>query len=105
MSKRRKRDRKPPTAKFGVAWYKPEQWARLLEISQDRQDLEDTYAEWEAHAEDGLHRLAGQGLAPEKVIVDVEELLAWCNEKGIPVNGSSRSEYTAWSIRERDKNR
>ena len=29
--------------KTGIAWYQPEHWQRLLEISSDKSDLEDTY--------------------------------------------------------------
>ncbi|MDD1722943.1 MAG: type I 3-dehydroquinate dehydratase [Methanothrix sp.] len=32
--------------------------------------------------------------------VDVEELLQWCNKRGVPVNGESRSSYAADKLRE-----
>jgi hypothetical protein len=33
-------------AMLGVAWYRPEECSRLLEIAADRDGLEDTYEEW-----------------------------------------------------------
>ncbi|MHB8791147.1 MAG: hypothetical protein ACYDBT_14865 [Desulfobulbaceae bacterium] len=35
------------TLKAAVAWYKPDQWRRLREISEDRDRLEETYGEWQ----------------------------------------------------------
>jgi len=38
-----------------------------------------------------------------KVTVDTEELLLWCNERGLKVNGESRSQYASWLLQEKDK--
>ncbi len=38
-------------SQVGIAWYRPEQWARLLEISEDRDDLETTWEEWRREVE------------------------------------------------------
>jgi hypothetical protein len=35
----------PENTAIGAAWYRREQWARLLEISTDREKLEDSYDE------------------------------------------------------------
>jgi hypothetical protein len=34
--------KKSATLKAAVAWYKPNQWQRLREISEDREELEET---------------------------------------------------------------
>ena len=94
------RNAAPPTS---IAWYKPEQWERLIEVSEDRNDLEKTYNEWEAQAEEKLKALRSEGIITKKVLVDVEALLAWCNERGVKVSGSSRSEYVAWLMRKQDR--
>ena len=88
--------------KLGIAWFRPEQWSRLLEISEDRQDLEETFAEWESLAEEKLRDLSAQGVKAEKVTIDVEELLVWCKKTGLSVNASARSRYVAEVIRRRD---
>lgn len=79
----------------GVAWYRPEQWDRLCEISVDRDDMADTHAEWLAMAEEALRKMHSAGMHVEKVDVDVEELLAWCQAQGREVNGDTRVEYVA----------
>jgi hypothetical protein len=88
--------------KFGIAWFRPEQWSRLLEISEDREDLEETFAEWESLAEEKLRDLRAQGLDVAKVTIDLEELLAWCKSRGLSVDASTRSQYVAELLRKRD---
>jgi hypothetical protein len=88
--------------KFGIAWFRPEQWSRLLEISEDREDLEETFAEWESLAEEKLRDLRAQGVDAEKITIDLEELLTWCKSQGLSVNASARSQYVAELLRKRD---
>jgi hypothetical protein len=86
---------------LGVAWYRQEQWGRLLEISSDRDELENTYEGWEANAEASLPKLTGQGIVPLKIDIDVEELLLRCNSRKCPVDGDARSLFTAEKLREK----
>ena len=72
----------------------------MREVSEDRDDIEETFVEWQVNAEKGIRLMQSQGIIPEKVLVDVEEFLAWCSGKGLPPNGESRSEYAAWLIKE-----
>jgi hypothetical protein len=81
MGKKRrakKREKKKQVAiNLAVAWYKPTQWLRLKEISEDGDQLEETYGEWQINAEEALKDFAAQGISLAKVEVDVDELLAW----------------------------
>ena len=100
--KGRKRRREPVELRTGVAWWRPEQWARLRDIVADPDALEDTYEEWLAMATKELARLAKQGIVLAKVDVDVEELLAWCNEQGRAVDGEARAAFAAAKLQERE---
>jgi hypothetical protein len=91
------------TLKAAVAWYKPNQWQRLREISEDRDELEKTFREWEILAENAMKDLNARGLPLTKITVDTEELLLWCNERGLKVTGESRSQYASWLLQEMDK--
>ena len=42
---------------IGDAWYRREQWNRLLEVSIDRDELEDNYDDWLRTAEETLKKL------------------------------------------------
>jgi hypothetical protein len=88
---------------MGVAWYSRKQWDRLLEIAEDRNNIEDTYEEWEANAEVGFRRLSRPGFVPQKIDIDVEELICWCKLKKRPVDGAARSIFAAEKLREQIK--
>ncbi|MDW7771613.1 MAG: hypothetical protein SCH71_01865 [Desulfobulbaceae bacterium] len=96
-------EKKTAKLKAAVAWYKPNQWSRLREISEDRDQLEKTYGGWQIYAEKALNDLAARGGFPEKVTVDTEELLAWCHARGLKVNGKSCSQYASWLLKEKYK--
>ena len=95
LKKRKNRPDEEVTEIVGVAWYTPEQWDRLRKISADADNMEDTYGEWKASAENALKTLSASGAVAQKVVVDVEELLNWCNSKDRAVDGAARSEF-AW---------
>jgi hypothetical protein len=84
----------------GCAWYRAEQWDRLREISVDRDKLEKTHAEWVASAEESLRGMRKVGMRVEKVEVDVEELLAWCEARQLDVDGGARAKYAAEMLRQ-----
>lgn len=83
----------------GVAWYRPEQWARLLEVSSDRADLEDTHEEWVSGAKQTLRNLLLEGINAVRVDVDVEELVEWSKQRGLNIDGSARAAYVADKVR------
>jgi hypothetical protein len=88
---------------LGIAWYKREEWSRLLEISADRDELEDTYEEWLHNAEIRLHEMAEAGINPTKVYINLDELQKWCIVQGCPLDGSARAVFTAEKLRQLDK--
>jgi len=77
----------------GIGWYSPDQYARLREVSEDRDGMYDTWAEWEANARKTLNRLRADGVCAREVPVDVEEMIAWCRASRQSINGASRTEY------------
>ena len=106
VKKRLKREKKrvyknKKEAVFGIAWYKSEQWELLKKISLDADQLENTYVEWLEFAQKKLLELQAMGYKFEKVEVDVGELLAWCNERSLPVNSDSRAEFVTFKLQNR----
>ncbi|CAN5888701.1 hypothetical protein BH18ACI4_BH18ACI4_01350 [soil metagenome] len=67
----------------GFAWYRPEQWQRVRDISSDVEALEDSHEEWLALAEKKVKELQSPGLRVEKVDIHSEQLILWCNERGL----------------------
>src|SRR6266567_1153697 len=85
----------------GIAWYRSEQWERLREVSEDAENLEETYEAWLQTAE----RIIREGIPAdqtiEKVDLDVEEVLAWCNARGLAINAETRSRYVSERLRQK----
>ena len=84
----------------GFAWYRPEQWQRVRDISSDAPALEDSYEEWLSLAEQKLKELSSSGMRVEKVDVHSEQLILWCNERHLEVNAQARSRFAAEKLQE-----
>lgn len=82
-----------PTPIVGIGWYSKDQWYKLRAVAADPESLEDTYEEWVEVFNRGTAVLKKSGINALKVPVDVDELEAWCREKGLPINGEARSQY------------
>jgi hypothetical protein len=95
-----KKHRKKEKTVAGIAWYRPEQWKLLREVSADVEDLEETHSEWIAEAIKTLAILKEQGVSVVKVDVDVEELVKWCFEKGVKIDGAVRSEFVVHKLQQ-----
>ena len=91
------------TMVVGFAWYRPDQWQRIRDISADKDDLHDSYLEWFQSAEARLQELRASGLRVERVDVQSEALILWCNERGLEINGESRSRYVAERLSKLDQ--
>ena len=85
----------------GVAWYRPEQWERLREVSEDVDNLEETYDAWLQTAERMIRDGIPADVWVEKIDIDVEEVVAWCNVRGLAMNAESRSRYVAEQVRQK----
>ena len=85
----------------GFAWYERAQWPRLRELAADVDQLEEDYDAWLTSAERGVATLKSEGLSVERVLVDVEEIAAWCTRKGRRFDSRARSEYVADFMRQR----
>ena len=86
-----------------IVWYRPEQWRRVRDIATDADELEASYAEWLQVAEEKFKEIQSSGLRVEKVELDSEKLIRWCNERGLENNGQARSRYAAERLSELDQ--
>jgi len=84
----------------GVAWYRRDEWQPLLEVSVDREELEDTYDEWLSAMPSRLAEIKKAGLEPHKIDVAIDKLIAWCNSRGRVVDGAARADYAAHKLRD-----
>ena len=89
------------TVVIGLAWFDRRQWKRLTKVVEDRKELDDTYEQWQQSALDAVQTIEREGQRVEKVHIEIESLVSWCKEKGLPVNGKSRAEYVTQIMRRR----
>jgi hypothetical protein len=84
----------------GIGWYSKSQWMKLCRVAVDPEVLEDTYEEWVELFDKGCADLYKAGISVVKVAVDVEDLIQWCQEHSLAINGEARSEYITEKLRE-----
>ena len=93
----------PKEPRVGVAWFRREDWARLMEISADRDDREATFEAWEAGAIATAAELRAQGAEVSRVPVDLDRLGRWCRGQGIAVDARARAGFVAEELRRIDR--
>lgn len=85
----------------GIAWYRPEQWSRLRELSEDADQLEPDYESWHRNAKTKMTELIISGVQVEKVVIDTEALSAWCVQHRSKINAQTRAQFTTHILREK----
>ena len=78
---------------LAIAWYRATQWSLLKSVVADPDVIEDTYLEWLEVAEARVAELEELGLEANKVDVDVEEMVAWCKTRDMPLDGRARAQF------------
>ena len=89
--------------RIAYAWYRREQWALLRGASVDSDCLEEFYDDWLPFAEKSFKQRKADGLDIHKVDVDVEELIEWCREKNLPLDGAARASFAATKLQDSHK--
>jgi hypothetical protein len=84
---------------MGFAWYRPQDYQHLLDISADAKDLEDSHEKWLASASRAMRKMRREGIQARRVIVDLDELQAWCETERIPIDSAARARFVAEKLR------
>ena len=95
----RKRKR---TIKVGCTWYTEEQWIQVKANAIDPDRFEATFAEWLEMAETTRRKMLAAGIITEKVLINAQELQAWCIARGKENDATSRSEYVSERLMRED---
>lgn len=85
-----------PAIIAGLAWYKREDYSRIIQIMSDRHLLPNDFDIWLRKAEKGANELRAQGYTVVKVYVQPDEFLVWCKSVGLDVNATARIKYAAF---------
>lgn len=84
----------------GVAWYSRAQWQLLKQVASDKNRLHDRYEEWCDEFDSALQGFDQVGMEYIKIPIDVAELVQWCNENQMPIDGEARAKFTAVKVSE-----
>ena len=90
------------SAVVGCPWFDPAGWERLRKLAADPERLGDDYESWVEMVDVTIEQMRGQGIKMVKVPVDVDELVAWCEEQDRPVDAEARATFVTGKLRERD---
>jgi len=85
---------------IAVAIYLPEQYPRLLATAEDASDLEATWEEWHQILQETKQKMAVLGMHLIDLVVDLDALEAYCQERGLKNTSSTRAEYAAHLLSE-----
>ncbi len=88
---------------LGIGFYRSDQWPLLLKTAADSHILEKTYDEWLEVLDSSIGKIRANGLEPQLVEVDVEELLAFCKKEGLPNNASTRARFISFLGSQKEK--
>jgi hypothetical protein len=84
---------------IAVTVYRPEHNARLLATAEDASDLEPTWQEWYTVYQETRQTMAALGMDLIEVIVDLDDLEQYCQERLKNTNGT-RAQYAAHVLSE-----
>ncbi|RZD15564.1 MAG: hypothetical protein EVJ48_01550 [Candidatus Acidulodesulfobacterium acidiphilum] len=62
-----------------IAWYKKDEYDKLLRVIDDKDSMPSVYEVWLEIATATMQNLRKEGYNVKKVIVNIDELVDWCN--------------------------
>jgi hypothetical protein len=82
-----------PVRAIGIAWYRREDYDRLMSMFPDREKLAGTFDDWLHNAERTYNRLLLEGFVIEKALLDPETFPNWCRANGMKMDAEGRLLY------------
>lgn len=76
-----------------IGYYKKEDWNRYKEIMEDKGKLHDSWYAWNMDFKKAKKKLRKQGIRVNEVIVNLDELVKFCKEKELIIDGKARSMF------------
>lgn len=76
-----------------LAYYRKRDWKRFIKIIDDRESMHDTWYEWHKAFLKTKKDLILQGFEVEDIEIDLDELINYCEIRGIKNDGKARSQF------------
>ncbi len=88
---------------IGVAFYSKQVYQQLLKMADDRENLPDTYRDWQEQYKrlrDGMRNL---GVHTEPFEMNLQELRLWLLQNNLPNTRASRARFVSEKMQERNQ--
>jgi hypothetical protein len=98
----RQRPIEPPGAFLtAIATYRQDQWEMLLAAAADRDTMDETWEKWNEGIKELIVALEAKSIPYVRVPLEVEEIVQFCAQEGIPNDAKARSNL---AIRNAERN-
>jgi len=81
--------------RINIAFYEKKDWEQFLRIIDDRENMFDTWEEWHQSFLNLKNHLIQEGIQLNIVIININELVNYCNKRKIKLDGKARSQFVA----------
>ncbi len=78
---------------ISMAYYRKKDWHRFIKIIDDRFSMHDSWHEWHKDFQKTKRDLVNHGFKVVDIVVDLDELTAYCELRGIKNDGRARSQF------------
>ncbi len=78
---------------IAVSFFKKEDYPEILRISEDADNMFETWEEWHKSARQHTRNMESQGMKVVDILVIPTELFIYCKENELPINGKARAQY------------
>ena len=80
---------------FGVSEYPKEDYLEIYKHSVDKDQMEETWEAWKENKDQKVKEMKTDGRNTIDVIVYAEELIRYCRENGLELNGEARAQFVS----------
>jgi hypothetical protein len=86
--------------RIGVPWFPRQGFDQLRSVMSDQHAIPDTFAEWDRMAQARFKELkkTHAGIRVQKIIMEKEPFLAFCQDRGLQPDSRARAEYAAMVV-------
>lgn len=86
---------KPTVEAYTVAlpWYERDDFAQLLALAQDREEMPGDYDTWHRNATKVINAWLARGRVLQIVTIRPSEFIAWVESRGLPNTAATRLQY------------
>jgi len=79
--------------KVNLAYYEKKDWEYLLSVISDKEEMPESWDEWYKNYQKAKINLIAYGFFVREITINIHELMAYCIERKIKINGSARAEF------------